>query len=408
MERLVTENDSTNINGFDINEKQSSQYNIENWDDLDIRMDLLRGIYAFGFEKPSPIQKMAIKPMITGRDIIGQAQSGTGKTGTFSVGTLQLIDITAKKTQAVLMSPTHELAKQTAKVIKDLGSMMNGLIVQLLVGGTSIQEDSANLKNNTPHIVVGTPGRVFDMFKRDILVPSNIRLFVLDEADDMLSSGFKEQIYNIFQYLPSNVQVALFSATMPPDIMELTKKFMRDPIKITMKAEKLNLECIQQHYVAVMSDREKYDTLKKLFGFLSMSQCIIYVNSVKRVIELYNAMVEEGFSVACIHSSMKPQERDRAFNSFKSGAFRVLISSDITARGIDVQQVSVVINFDIPKCVDTYLHRIGRSGRWGRKGMAINFITRYDGQYMRNIEAHYKLNITEFKIDESIAEGCIM
>jgi translation initiation factor 4A len=243
-----------------------------------------------GFENPSPIQSKAILPMVSKRDIIGQAQSGTGKTGTFSIGTLQLIDSSKKTIQAILMAPTHELAKQSATVVEKLGGFMDGLVVQTLVGGTSIHEDSDKLKKNTPQIIVGTPGRIYDMIKRDILNVKDVKLFVLDEADDMLSTGFKEQIYNIFQFMPESIQVALFSATMPDEIMELTKKFMRNPVKITMKSEQLNLECIQQFYVALASDHEKYDALKRLFEFLSVSQCIIYVNSVKRVIDLHNAM----------------------------------------------------------------------------------------------------------------------
>jgi translation initiation factor 4A len=310
--------------------------------------------------------------------------------------------MTQNNIQALLMAPTHELAKQTAKVLSEIGSMMKGLRIQTLVGGTSIVEDSENLKYNTPHIIVGTPGRIYDILKRNIVHMGSIRIFVLDEADDMLSSGFKEQIYNIFQYLPENVQVALFSATMPTDMLELTKKFMRNPIKITMRNEDLNLACIEQYYVAASSEQEKYNVLKRLFEFLSVSQCIIYVNSVKRVIDLYYAMNEEGFSVSCIHSSMTKTERDDAFTHFKNGKSRVLISSNITARGIDIQQVSVVINFDIPKCVHTYLHRIGRSGRWGRKGVAINLITRQDVPYMKNIETHYKSSITELPINQDM------
>jgi len=394
-----------NDNGFIIetsNNDNKDDYNIEKWDDFDIKTDLLRGIYSMGFEKPSPIQKKAIKPIIMGNDIIGQAQSGTGKTGTFSIGTLQLIDVEQNNIQAILMAPTHELAKQTAKVISEIGSMMKGLKIQTLVGGTSIIEDSDNLKFNTPHIIVGTPGRIYDILKRNIINTQSIRIFILDEADDMLSSGFKEQIYNIFQFLPEKVQVALFSATMPNEMLELTKKFMRNPVKITMRNEELNLACIEQYYVATANEQEKYNILKRLFEFLSVSQCIIYVNSVKRVIDLFNAMNDEGFSVSCIHSSMTKSERDDAFNHFKNGKSRVLISSNITASGIDIQQVSVVINFDIPKCVHTYLHRIGRSGRWGRKGLAINLITKQDIQYIKNIESHYKSNIIELPINNEM------
>ena len=374
------------------------------WDDFGFNTQLLRGIYCMGFENPSSIQQKAIKPMLTGSDLIAQAQSGTGKTGTFSISILQLIDPSVSTTQAIVLSPTHELAIQSATVIKNIGAMMKNVVVQTLIGGSSVYDDTQSLKNTPPHIIVGTPGRVYDMIKRNFLNTENIKVFVLDEADDMLSSGFKDQIYNIFQHLPNQVQVALFSATMPPEILELTKKFMKNPIKIIMKTEELNLECIQQYYIAIQSDKEKYTMLKQLFEYLSVSQCIIYVNSVKRVMDLYNAMIEEGFSVCSIHSSMTKTERDQSFVQFKNGVYRILISSNITARGIDIQQVSIVINFDIPNCVHTYLHRIGRSGRWGRKGTAINFVTRRDIHYMKNIEQHYKSNIAEFPLNENIGK----
>jgi len=192
-----------------------------------------------------------------------------------------------------------------------------------------------------------------------------------------------------------NIQVALFSATLPQDIMALTKKFMRDPVEITMEVEKLNLECIKQYFIGMRDDTDKYDTLKDLFSVISVSQCIIYCNSVKRVSELHKAMTEEGFSVCCIHSSMDKVERDREFHNFRSGGYRVLISSNVTARGIDIQQVSTVINFDITKDPHTYLHRIGRSGRWGRKGVAINFITKFDVPTMKKIENYYSICMEE-------------
>jgi translation initiation factor 4A len=186
---------------------------------------------------------------------------------------------------------------------------------------------------------------------------------------------------------------------MPIEVLDLTNKFMKEPIKIILKNEELSLDGIQQYFLACVGDNDKFDTLKQLFSFISVSQCIIYCNNVNRVNDLQNAMNKEGFSVCCIHSSMNKSEREVAFNNFRSGSYRVLISSNVTSRGIDIQQVSTVINFDIPKCVHTYLHRIGRSGRWGRKGLAINFITHNDIQYMRNIENHYKISINELPDD---------
>jgi len=368
---------------------------IENWDELDIKPELLRGIYSYGFEKPSEIQKRSIPEIIKGHDVIAQAQSGMGKTGAFSIGTLELIDCKKPKLQALLLAPTHELVKQTLQVIKSLGSMFPQLVVKNLIGGTSIQDDAEDIRKNCPHIIVGCAGRVYDMFRRKYISAKDIKIMVLDEADEMLSSGFKEQIYNIFQYMNEDIQVALFSATLPPDIMALTSKFMRNPVEITMEVEKLNLECIKQYFIAMQNDSDKYDTLKDLFSVISLSQCIIYCNSVKRVSELHKAMTEEGFSVCCIHSSMDKIERDREFHNFRSGSYRVLISSNVTARGIDIQQVSTVINFDITKDPHTYLHRIGRSGRWGRKGMAINFVTKFDVPIMKKIEAYYNICMEE-------------
>lgn len=372
---------------------------INNWDDLDINKDLLRGIYAYGFEKPSPIQKKAIKPIMERRDLIAQAQSGTGKTGTFSIGALSLVDINYKTTQVLILSPTRELSKQTANVITSIGAMMTGLTIQTIVGGTSINEDSHTLKNNTPHVITGCPGRIYDMIRRGHIHSKTIKLVILDEADEMLSSGFKEQVYNIFQYFSNDIQVALFSATLPDYIYNITNKFMRNPVKISVKTEQLTLEGISQYYVAIEDDRQKYATLKDLYSVISMSQCIIYCNSVKRVADLYDAMVEDGFPVCRIHSGMDKVDRNAAFSEFRTGKYRVLISSNVTSRGIDVQQVSVVINFDVPKCVHNYLHRIGRSGRWGRKGIGINLITRRDVTIMKDIEAHYSCQISELPAD---------
>jgi translation initiation factor 4A len=334
--------------------------------------------------------------MVEGHDIIAQAQSGMGKTGSFTIGTLSRIDLTKNAVQALILSPTHELVRQTANVVKALGSMMQ-IRVKTLTGGTSIQtdRDELNDKESCPHVIVGSAGRVYDMIYRKYLSTHDIKVFVLDEADEMLSRGFKEQIYNIFQMLPSSVQVALFTATLPENILELSTKFMRDPVNITMKAEELTLECIKQYYIALQNDNMKFDTLKDLFSMISVSQCIIYCNSVQRVSELYRAMTDEGFSVCAIHSSMTTDERAKEFANFRSGGFRVMISSNVTARGIDIQHVSTVINFDIPKCQFTYLHRIGRSGRWGRKGMSINFVTKQDIHLMRKIEGYYGIKIEE-------------
>jgi len=392
---MSLEKEENSVNVTNEEDSYDSSYEIENWDDLDISNDLLRGIYAYGFEKPSPIQCKSIVPIIKGKDIIAQAQSGTGKTAAFSIGALSLVNLSENTTQVLVLSPTRELTIQTAKVMSSLGSMMNGLKTQILVGGSSIDEDTSALKTNPPHVIAGCPGRVYDMMRRGHIAAKNIKLVILDEADEMLSSGFKEQVYNIFQNFSTNIQVALFSATLPEYINNITNKFMRDPVKVYVKVERLTLEGIGQYYVAVEDDKQKYATLKDLYSIISVSQCIIYCNSIKRVSDLYEAMVEDGFPVCCIHSNMDKVARDNSFAEFRTGKHRVLISSNVTARGIDIQQVSVVINFDVPKCVHTYLHRIGRSGRWGRKGVGINFITRRDLSKIKEIEQHYTTQINE-------------
>ena len=339
----VTKSENNNNNNW------NPSYEISSWDELDIDPNILRGVYSHGFERPSPIQQKAIIPIIQGKDIIAQAQSGTGKTATFSIGALSLIDLTENETQVLIMSPTRELCQQTTSVIKSIGCLMDGLRTKMLFGGTDMDQGSSFLERNVPHIISGCPGRIHDMLRREKLSTKKIKLIILDEADELLSAGFKDQVYNIFQRLNSNIQVALFSATLPESLMPIVNKIMRDPVKIIVKNEMLTLEGIRQYYVAVEDDREKYVTLKNLFSYLSLSQCIIYCNSIKRVIELYQAMKEDGFPVGCIHSNMDKVDRDKSFQNFRLGESRVLISSNVTARGIDIQQVSVVINFDLPK-----------------------------------------------------------
>ena len=372
-----------------------SSYEISSWDDLEIDPNILRGIYAYGYEKPSPIQRKAIKPLIMGKDVIGQAQSGTGKTATFSIGALNAIRIGEQNTQVLILSPTRELTVQTANVITSIGCMMPGLKVQTVFGGSQIEDSNGFSSRNVPHIMCGCPGRVFDMIRRDKMTCRHLRLVIIDEADEMLSAGFKEQVYGIFQHFNNDIQVALFSATLPVNIFAITDKLMREPVKICVKTEQLTLEGISQLYVAVDDDRQKYATLKHIFSYLNVSQCIIYCNSVKRVSDLYDAMREDEFPVCCIHSSMDKAARDASITDFRNGKSRVLISSNVTARGIDIQQVSIVINFDIPKDIHTYLHRIGRSGRWGRKGVGINFITRRDIDKLKEIEGYYSCEIRE-------------
>lgn len=370
---------------------------VNSFDEMNLKEELLRGIYAYGFERPSAIQARAVLPIVAGHDTIAQAQSGTGKTGTFAIGTLQKIDPNIKKAQALVLAPTRELAQQIHKVMKALGDFLN-VSIHACVGGTLVREDIRALREGC-QVIVGTPGRVFDMIKRRELELTNVKLFTLDEADEMLSRGFKDQIYDIFQYLPNSVQVCLFSATMPDDILELSTKFMRNPVRILVKKEELTLEGIKQFYIAVEKEEWKLDTLCDLYETLTITQAIIYTNTRRRVDWLSEKMRQKDFTVSSMHGDMQPNERELIMKEFRSGSSRVLITTDLLARGIDVQQVSLVINYDLPANRENYIHRIGRSGRFGRKGVAINFVTQDDVRTMRELETFYNTQIEEMPMN---------
>jgi len=368
---------------------------VESFDEMNLKEELQRGIYAYGFEKPSAIQQRAIMPCVKGHDIIAQAQSGTGKTATFAISILQRIDTNKNVTQALVLAPTRELAQQSHKVILALGDFQ-GINVHPCIGGTKVRDEIQILSNTAPHVIVGTPGRVFDMIdNRRVLDPTYVKMFVLDEADEMLSRGFKDQIYNIFRHMPEDIQVALLSATMPKDVLDVTEKFMRDPVKILVKRDEVTLEGIQQFFVQVEQEGWKLDTLCDLYETLTISQSVIFVNKRRKVEFLTEEMNKRNHTVSMLHGDMDQDDRQRIMREFRSGSSRVLITTDLLARGIDVQQVSLVINFDLPPNRENYIHRIGRGGRFGRKGVAINFITQEDVRQLQDIQNHYQTKIVE-------------
>jgi len=369
----------------------------ENFDDMELKEELLRGIYAYGFEKPSAIQQRAIVPCIKGFDVIAQAQSGTGKTATFAVSILQKIDTSLRECQALILAPTRELAQQIQKVVMALGDYM-GAQCHACIGGTSVREDMRKLDIGQ-HIVVGTPGRVFDMISRKVLRTTDIKQFVLDEADEMLSRGFKDQIYDVFRHLNSEIQVNLFSATVPVEVLEVTTRFMRDPVRILVKKEELTLEGIRQFYVSVEREEWKLDTLCDLYETLTITQAVIFCNTRRKVDWLTEKMHQRDFTVSAMHGDMDQKERDVIMREFRSGSSRVLITTDLLARGIDVQQVSLVINYDLPTNRENYIHRIGRGGRFGRKGVAINFVTDDDKRTLQDIEKFYNTQIDEMPMN---------
>jgi len=364
---------------------------------MNLKDELLRGIYAYGFETPSAIQQRAVLPIVAANDTIAQAQSGTGKTAAFTISALQRLDFSNKMCQVLVLAPTRELAQQIRKVFASIGDFLK-VSSHACVGGTSIRDDIRTLSKGV-QVVVGTPGRVGDMIRRGALSTKYVALFILDEADEMLSRGFRDQIYDVFQTLNPEIQVCLFSATMPDEVLEISTKFMREPVRILVKKEQVTLEGIKQFYIAVEREQWKFETLCDLYETLTITQAIIYCNTRRKVDWLTDQMNAKDFTVSSMHGDMSPQDREVIMKEFRSGSSRVLVTTDLLARGIDVQQVSLVINYDLPANRENYIHRIGRSGRFGRKGVAINFVTNDDVRTMREIEAFYNTKIEEMPMD---------
>jgi translation initiation factor 4A len=373
---------------------------IESFDDLSQYIDLkiIRGVMAYGFDVPSPIQQKAIKPFLSKFDLIAQAQSGTGKTATFCIGTLGNIDFTKNETQAIILAHTMELAQQIEHVFSNIGKYIE---VRLALAVKSIPvRDNINmiLGKNTdgllPHVVIGTPGRLLDMITKKIINIDTIRVLVLDEADELLSEGFITQIKQIISSIGTETQIGLFSATMDTNFFKMTEKFLRNPINILINKENLTLDGIKQYNIECEKNEWKFDTLCDLYSLFSTSQTIIYCNFHQSVELLTKKLQEQNFKVSLIHGSMDITEREDAMKKFRSLNTRVLISTDLLGRGIDVQQVSIVINYDIPFKNESYIHRIGRSGRYGRKGTAINLVTPDEMTKLRDIERHYGTNIS--------------
>lgn len=370
----------------------------QTFDDMNIPTDVLRGVYSYGFERPSEIQKRGIVPIKDGRDLLAQAQSGTGKTGTFCIGSLSRIDMTQNKPQVIVIVPTRELAQQIEKVASSLGSYM-GLKVFSATGGTPIRDDLRVLERGV-HFIVGTPGRIYDLMNRGALNRQQIKVLILDEADQMLEDRFKEQIMSILELgFPVETQVALFSATMPEDVVYVANKLLRDPVRILIPPEEVTLDGISQYYVALAKDEWKFDALCDIYKQLNVNQALIYCNKRNRAEWLAEKMTAEGFPLSYIHGEMDVEERKNRMSAFRTGSVRVLISTDLLARGIDVQQVSLVINFELPVQRENYIHRIGRSGRFGRKGTAINLLGPDEQKMMKEIETHYSTQIRELPED---------
>jgi ATP-dependent RNA helicase len=384
-----------NINNDSLNDFETSKEIevVTSFDKMGLKEDLLRGLFAFGFEKPSAIQQRAMIPILAGRDMIAQAQSGSGKSSTIAITCCQRVNTKENNTQVLVLSPTRELAIQTEKVTLAVGDFMN-IKAHACIGGKSISNDIRKLEAGV-HAVSGTPGRVYDLIKLKVLCTRHIKMLVLDEADEMLSKGFKEQIYDVYRYLSPATQVVLVSATLPHEVLELTHKFMTDPVLVLVKRDELTLEGIKQFFVPVEREEWKFDTLCDLYDSLTITQAIIFCNTRKKVEWLVEKLRENNYTVSSMHGEMKQLERDSIMTEFRSGMTRVLVTTDVWARGLDVPQVTLVINYDLPNNRENYIHRIGRSGRFGRKGVAINFVRNDDIRILRDIEQYYSTQIDE-------------
>jgi translation initiation factor 4A len=340
--------------------------------------------------------------MSKGFDIVAQSQSGTGKTGAFTIGALTRVDCTVQKVQLLILEPTKELATQSFKVLSQIGRFM-GVNVQCSIGGLPVGQDIAAYRKGL-HAVVGTPGRVIDLIRRGNFSPEQLKVLVVDEADEMLSAGFQEAIQEILREIPTTCQVVLFSATLPPETLEITSRFMKDPIRITLDREHVVLDGIMQYYVDVGEEEYKLATLEDLFSSVSVSQCIIFCNSRRKADWLCRNMLERDFPVACIHSDMSSEERIAVMDAFIVGRSRVLIATDLLARGIDVQGVGFVVNYDLTRNFENYIHRIGRGGRFGRKGVAINFVTAQERVLLKQLCQYYNRDIPQLPSDFALPE----
>jgi translation initiation factor 4A len=373
------------------------------FDGMDLPDTLLRGVYSYGFEKPSAIQSVAIAPFISGRDVLGQAQSGTGKTGAFGIGLLARMNTKLRAPQALILCHAHELADQTAKVLRGLSSYM-GITVVLAIGGVPRHQNVRDIRSG-PVVVVGTPGRVFDLASSGDLSFRDLHTFVVDEADEMLRDRFAEQVSEIVQIgLPKTCTLGLFSATMPEDVEELAKTILTNPLKVTLRKADVTLEGIKQFFVELDDDRQKMDVLADIFQSISIPHSIIFTNTKERADRLHQALEEQGYPVGIIYGDPMPQaERQRRMDEFRAGRTRVLIATNLLARGIDVQTVSMVFNFDVPSFEDkeSYVHRIGRCGRYGRKGTAINLVTAPEKDVLDQIGAHYNFRTLPLPVDLS-------
>jgi len=361
------------------------------FDELQLDERILRAVADMGFEEASPIQTQAIPVQLEGRDIIGQAQTGTGKTAAFGIPLLQKVDPKVKKLQAVALCPTRELAIQVADEIRRLAKYMHGVKVVPIYGGQDIVKQIRSLKDGT-QIIIGTPGRVMDHMRRKTVKFDFVHTVVMDEADEMLNMGFLEDMETILSQLPEDRQTVMFSATMPPAISDIARKFQKEPVNVKVVKKELTVPKVTQYYYEV-KPKSKLEVMCRLLDMYAPKLSVVFCNTKKQVDELVQSLQGRGYFAEGLHGDLKQIQRDRVMNSFRNGKTEILVATDVAARGIDVDDVEAVFNYDLPQDDEYYVHRIGRTGRAGREGIAFSFVVGKEVYKLRDIQRYCKTKI---------------
>ena len=366
------------------------------FEEMGLSEEIQKAVRYMGFEEASPIQAKAIPAMISGIDLLGQAQTGTGKTAAFGIPILEKVDPKLKKLQAIVLCPTRELAIQVADEIRNLSRYMHGIKVLPIYGGQDIVKQIRSLKSGT-QIIIGTPGRVMDHMRRKTMKLDFVHTVVLDEADEMLNMGFREDIEFVLSGVPEERQTVLFSATMPKPIMEITKKFQNNAKVIKVTKKELTVPNIEQYYYDV-KPKKKEEVLSRLLDIYSPRLSVVFCNTKKQVDLLVNALLGRGYFAAGLHGDMKQEQRDRVMQGFRTGKTEILVATDVAARGIDVDEVEAVFNYDLPQDDEYYVHRIGRTGRAGREGRAFSFVSGKEVYKLKEIQRYCKTKIYAQKV----------
>lgn len=369
------------------------------FEDLSLSPEIQRAVSKMGFKEASPIQAQAIPAMMSGKDIIGHAQTGTGKTAAFGIPLLEKIDPDSKKLQAIVLCPTRELAMQAANEIRTLGKYLHNIKVLPIYGGQDIRQQIRALKSGV-QVVIGTPGRVMDHMRRKTLKMNSLHTVVLDEADEMLNMGFREDIETILSSVPDERQTVLFSATMPKPILDITKKYQHEAQIIKITRQELTVPNIKQYYYEV-KPKNKEEALSSLLNTYSPKSSVVFCNTKRQVDLLAHALVGRGYTAAALHGDLKQSQRDRVMKSFRKGSTDILVATDVAARGIDVQGIEAVFNYDLPQDDEYYVHRIGRTGRAGKAGRSFTFVNGREMYKLKEIQRYCKTKIQARKIPAS-------